>query len=838
MASLPSGYRNEELELVFIETEDFTLSIKGKPFHEKYESLRQYRAMDRKEVMTFKVSSEKDVGYEVFDVKKGALSEEGPFAPIFFENGVYQVIITSNTDEPLSFYHEHPSFRKAISPLGRTKQQILAGNLHFQNEIGFSSFEIRKGNECLLEVEMEIFPTKLEYKEDFKQLLEEVNEEIYNLAYDFLRKTYLRAGKTFAEKPSMTEFYRLLQNHYDDLIRALNFIERQPHHQLKTTYKQVRGDQLKKVDSYSRNYLRKRPHLFMEVQNGIPLGDRRVMPVKGMNPKKELSFDTLENRFVKWMMIRIKDRIDDLLKKLESVKGPFFKEPDEELLRLIREQKKQVEGQLKKPFWQEIGRIDRSVLSLVIQMAPGYKDVYQIFLTIMRGLTINGQLYKLSVKDVATLYEYWTFLKIGQLLATKYEAIDQDVVKVNRNGIFVRLDESSSARRRFRHPVTDEEIVLHFQKRGGKLPTVAQKPDTMLSIEKKGKDFTYNYIFDAKYRIDFAIPGTYYGGRYGVPGPMEEDINTMHRYRDALVVEQGGPYERDAYGAYVLFPSNDDLSFRNHHFYKSINEVNVGAFPFLPSSTELLEQFIDHLIESSPDELMKNGILPRGFKEDWNSALDEAVLVGVVNSLEDFRAYRKGGFYCLPASALHGGRWQDARHVALYVTQSVSGEENGIRYYGKVQRITPKVGRNIEGISIDSDEEYLYFKIKYWLRVEEFVRPVNYGISSYVMTTLNTLKQARELPEIFMKSSEEVALWRMLRRISHDIKVVLDDRMVDQASRVKSYGLGELVVEVDSDASLLRIVRGEVKIKEIALKELEERPSGVFREVVGLMEQI
>ncbi len=56
--------------------------------------------------------------------------------------------------------------------------------------------------------------------------------------------------------------------------------------------------------------------------------------------------------------------------------------------------------------------------------------------------------------------------------------------------------------------------------------------------------------------------------RYRTPGPLEEDINTMHRYRDALVVEQEGPFERTAYGAYVLFPWNQEEAYENHPFYK------------------------------------------------------------------------------------------------------------------------------------------------------------------------------------------------------------------------------------------------------------------------------
>jgi hypothetical protein len=54
--------------------------------------------------------------------------------------------------------------------------------------------------------------------------------------------------------------------------------------------------------------------------------------------------------------------------------------------------------------------------------------------------------------------------------------------------------------------------------------------------------------------------------------------------------------------------------------------------------------------------------------------------------------------------------------------------------------------------------------------------PVGYGIAVYAMTTLNTIKQAKELPELFMKSSEEIALWRLLRRLSDRVRFDLDAR--------------------------------------------------------------
>ncbi|WP_150274854.1 nuclease domain-containing protein [Paenibacillus tepidiphilus] len=61
-----------------------------------------------------------------------------------------------------------------------------------------------------------------------------------------------------------------------------------------------------------------------------------------------------------------------------------------------------------------------------------------------------------------------------------------------------------------------------------------------------GKVKEYKYVFDAKYRLNPAYEGTSYQRSYGQPGPEEEDINTMHRYRDGIVYQEAGSgeYER------------------------------------------------------------------------------------------------------------------------------------------------------------------------------------------------------------------------------------------------------------------------------------------------------
>jgi uncharacterized protein len=101
------------------------------------------------------------------------------------------------------------------------------------------------------------------------------------------------------------------------------------------------------------------------------------------------------------------------------------------------------------------------------------------------------------------------------------------------------------------------------------------------------------------------------------------------------------------------------------------------------------------------------------------------------------------------------------------------------------------------------------------------------------MTTLNTLKEAKELPELFMKSKEEITLWRMLRRLSDRIRFDLDDRYLDKASKIMAYRIKDIVIQLE-DQQLI-ITRGTER-KTLPIDHLLRQPSVVFKEMVRLMD--
>ncbi|WP_158582973.1 restriction endonuclease-like protein [Lysinibacillus yapensis] len=800
MDSRHSGFL-KGIQLLTIETVDLKLAIAGNLDLQRYNEDSYKSFIEDKEAMYFSCSEEAMV--QIFDVGTQQLVEANgqPFLPIFFENGKYELQVQPKDDEAIKFWHEYEGFRNAIHPFLNTK--ALTGTLHFQNEVGFSNFEIRDGQDkTLLSVIIEVYPTKLDYKKDYRALLDEVTEEVYNLAYAFIKRTYLYGSVEIYKEPTGVEFYRLLEKHFEEYMKAIHLIEQRPHRRLVTIHEEVRGDRLRKQDSRGRAFLRKNANLFVEVEKGIPINGTQMLPGKGLLIKKIHTNDTHENRYVKMTLTRLYARIEALYQAINSISNKRFeKVPDPEILSTLQRMKSQLEQKIKMPFWRSIGKLDRSVISLVMQMAAGYRDVYQIFGILSKGIILQGELYKMSIKDIATLYEYWTFIKLGKILNAKCEQISQDIIKVSSDGLVVNLNQNSGAKRVFRNYETGEIILLQYQYTTKKKITVNQKPDTMLSIEKLGRDYHYQYIFDAKYRINLNDENK------NGPGPMEDDINTMHRYRDAIVAESDGVFERTAFGAYVLFPWNDTDRYQEHDLYKSIEKVNIGGLPFLPHATDLVEAIIDNLLNKSADELQEEGILPIGTKEFlYETKVDYVLILPMNGNLEKVLLERR---IQVPKDSLPE-QWKSAKKIALFTSE-------GIREEGNI-------------VKVERKGKHLLFQVESWASKIDIIQSDGYVLKEPILVEEHVYNDSNNVPELFISSDEKRQLWLMLKGKSSDVMLELDSKVVNRNSKVRSFLLGEHEF-VWTKNNLLHLYRDY--IEEISISELKHNSFKVLNELAA-----
>jgi len=154
-----------------------------------------------------------------------------------------------------------------------------------------------------------------------------------------------------------------------------------------------------------------------------------------------------------------------------------------------------------------------------------------------------------------------------------------------------------------------------------------------------------------------------------VVGPVEDDINVMHRYRDAIVSKLSNAFQfkYDTFGAYVMFPYGDEEKFKEHDFYKSIEEVNIGAFPMLPGSTKLITKQLKKIIEQSSLDARNDRIVIDEY-DDYGKYKHLNVMIVNVKNKEHLKEVR-----------------DSVEYLAFYQSIESFKGEGGVRYYGKIR---------------------------------------------------------------------------------------------------------------------------------------------------------
>jgi uncharacterized protein len=88
-----------------------------------------------------------------------------------------------------------------------------------------------------------------------------------------------------------------------------------------------------------------------------------------------------------------------------------------------------------------------------------------------------------------------------------------------------------------------------------------------------------------------------------------------------------------------------------------------------------------------------------------------------------------------------------------------------------------------------------------------------------------------------MKTKEEITLWRMLRRISNQIKVQLDDKKLDYANHITYVNLENLDLDIQIDhLENTLIITNSSSINSLDIKLLATSPSFVFKQILRMVE--
>lgn len=506
--------------------------------------------------------------------------------PLLFEGVTYD------------FHFEKSSNATLKLPFGAEPRRIRQDSEHyvlnFQNNVGYIDIEIYNAEEKVL-IQLEVFSRKIDYRTDYIQMRDEVSKILRNLAMTASAKTYGLAAPDKRYRPTLTEWFAIVKDNFDKFIQLTAAINRNPHSALKLNTIEKHTDRARKIS---------RSTLSMSLRRS---GDGPVIPSIGAALPRKIkedvsfaTFDTVENRYYKGLLettyrnVRALSRLSQ--SEDEDAESELEKRFFISIKPVLKSMKLKLEIAMKASFLANVGKASlKRPSSLVFHKNPTYSRIDKMARLFNCGLSFTGNIVPIAVKDTALLYEYWCFLKIVDLLREHFDLEDQTIVKTNRFRSTVTLAKGVSAAMRFKHVPTGKTLYVIYNRMFDRLPTISQKPDNVIQLATETKF----YIFDAKYRVQF---DTDYLRQYGGVGPTTEDINTMHRYRDAIAIPH--PLKPNSYlkgvvlGAVTLFPLPDEENYKAHKFYKSISQVEIGGLPFLPNTTHLMKEKLFSILAS------------------------------------------------------------------------------------------------------------------------------------------------------------------------------------------------------------------------------------------------
>lgn len=724
------------MELLTIEHKDFTMIVECTKFDGIWNKAKSNVGED-KLYSTYSwsdgvvsVKRTLDADHEI-DIEQGV-----PALATFFDNADYPIWIEFKDyvkDAQFGSILQNDNDRFSF------RRHILAGFINYKNEIGRSEIQIiyKVDKETrTFHFGFEVLSTKLDYHEHWRTIVEDIEREYRMLSLDYMRRTFHGfSPDQNGEHPDIV-WWSVFEGEQQKFIKACKSIIDRPRHRLHGEEVYLRADKLKQTPHNIENRLaehRKEPAYLYRVEQHI------------------LSNDTQENRFLKFALHQISKRYEDLRQRIEAIKTASGTMKSTMLA--TSETLKRLQHH---PFFRTIGRFKGiSQESMVLQKATGYSQVYRTWNLLRRAYSLNDGLYRLQTKDIATLYEIWCFIEVSHIVKAQLHLDDEDVEHRNRmelNGIFSwELGKGEHSRILFRKDGVELAELVYNPKNADKendnvgmkdlvVPTVPQKPDIVLQLTKNDlqQGMKMTYLFDAKYRID--------GKDKGVDVPPEDAINQMHRYRDAIYYKDydANALKKEVIGGYILFPGDgepNDVAVSK--FYKTIKEVNIGAFPLRPKDVEnrkLLENFIDELIHTKSYETIAHVIPQKGAYVE----VGNRVLIGLVK--EDNRLFQ--AFMDGTATLYYSGK-QFPTTIALqdlhFFMPYIKGK--GIRdvyEIVKVRTITGKEAKQTDEDDADSKALRLAFELRYVRKQYAEFQPIDTTkmiVHTFVDTTFDKLEE-------------------------------------------------------------------------------------------------
>lgn len=315
-----------------------------------------------------------------------------------------------------------------------------------------------------------------------------------------------------------------------------------------------------------------------------------LFPLKALRSRRVVSIDTVENRFVKHVLLDV-ENVSRLTINEGALSGALLKQCHE-LLNLSR-------TLLKHNFFQEISQLHNIPFSSpTLGIRHGYRDMYRIFMRSRIGAKhlfedLVDDALAIELKDVSLLYEYWVFYKLASVL------FKPGAMFLNRSAIIKDGRIVNAA------VVSDGQWTVHFNRTYTRRPSgsysLGLRPDIVIERSGEAGCPTSVHVLDAKYKsIQHAVEDDQGDLQFKILGVVKPaDIHKMHCYIDAIEGVQTATTVYPGHG-FVFYPR--ERSEPAATVPAAINTLaGVGAVPLMPgSSNDVFSEFIRSLKLASP----------------------------------------------------------------------------------------------------------------------------------------------------------------------------------------------------------------------------------------------
>lgn len=536
------------------------------------------------------------ISVATWDRATGAMREyDSPSSiePLFFESVKYHLYLTAQ-GEGAELGGNAPVRLRHTIRVGTSITRHY--DLEFHNLVGKTEFTIT-GHSSDASIGFEVFPRKLNYRTDYVRMRDDISSVCRQLVMALHRSTFGDAAAVSSNRPTLNEWMSLLEKYFDTFYASTRRILADPKARLVAIDTMRPTDRARRVTRMA----------FAQACRATPSEHRFAsglgisLPARIQESRFHLTLDTAENRYLKHLLLQTQRRLRQMMRLAPGIEEDSDLNAEERFLQSFKpacsRMLKRINELLGDRVFLDIAPSPVPPAGLRLHLNPHYASVGKVGRLLNSGLSLSGGPLRVGVRQVSLLYEYWCFLKLIELMARRFELKGSSIARMGHTRSSVFLTKGKESTVTFVDPRSQRPFTLTYNRLFGSLPTLNQQPDNVIELGSGGD----LYIFDAKYRVDADDD---YIQRHGSPGPVADDLNVMHRYRDAIVVRypaDASNYKSMVKGAVVLFPYGDEKAYERNRFFRSIEAVQIGGLPFLPSATTLvtdqLKTIIDRYLE-------------------------------------------------------------------------------------------------------------------------------------------------------------------------------------------------------------------------------------------------